>query len=158
MPPYILCMFKTLLQRLSGPATAPLPAADARLALCALLVRIARSDHDYANAEIAQIKRIISTRYDLDAAQTTAILREAEHLEHEAPDTVRFTRAIKDAVPYEDRKSVVTAAWKVVLADGERADEENALMRLISNLLGVNDRDSNHARRRIQATKDQTES
>ena len=100
-------MFKTLLQRLTGPAPTPLPAADARLALCALLVRIARSDHDYAAAEIAQIKQIISTRYGLDAAQTTAILRDAEQLEHEAPDTVRFTRAIKNAVPYEDRKSVV---------------------------------------------------
>ena len=41
-------------------------------------------------------------------------------LESEAPDTVRFTEAIKNAVPYEDRTSVVEAAWQVVLADGVR--------------------------------------
>ena len=36
----------------------------------------------------------------------------------------------------------------VVLADGERADEEDALLRLVANLLGVNDRDSALARQR----------
>lgn len=148
-------MFKNLLQRLSGPAPEPLPAADARLALCALLVRIARSDNDYAQAEITQITRVISTRYEMDTAETAALLRAAEQLESEAPDTVRFTRSIKDAVPYEDRESVVSAAWQVVLADGDRADEEDALMRLIANLLGVNDRDSNTARLRVQSTLDQ---
>ncbi|MCP5037066.1 MAG: TerB family tellurite resistance protein [Rhodobacteraceae bacterium] len=139
-------MFDALLKRLTGPAPTPLPPADARLALTALLVRIARSDGDYADVEIAQITRIVSKRYDLDADTTTSLLWEAEALEEQAPDTVRFTRAIKDAVPYEDRVSVVSAAWAVVLADGERADEENALMRLIANLLGVNDRDSHISR------------
>jgi len=141
-------MFDALLKALTGPAPAPLPPEDARLALTALLVRIARSDGDYAEVEIAQITRIISKRYDLDENATTSLLWEAESLEEQAPDTVRFTRAIKDAVPYEDRVSVVAAAWAVVLADGERADEENALMRLIANLLGVNDRDSHIARRK----------
>jgi uncharacterized tellurite resistance protein B-like protein len=65
---------------------------------------------------------------------------------------VRFTQAIKAAVPYEDRRRVVESAWSVVLADGARADEEDALMRLVANLLGVNDRDSNLARRRAQGT------
>jgi len=59
---------------------------------------------------------------------------------------VRFTRAIKEAVPYEDRLGVIGAAWKVVLADGTRSGEEDALMRLVASLLGVNDRDSNLAR------------
>ncbi len=70
-------------------------------------------------------------------------------LETEAPDTVRFTRAIKDAVPYEDREGVIEALWEVVLADGVRDHEEDALLRLLANLLGVNDRDSNLARQRV---------
>ena len=74
----------------------------------------------------------------------------ANALESEAPDTVRFTRAIKDAVPYEDRRAVVEALWQVVLADGDRADEENALMRLTANLLGVSDCDSALARQKAQ--------
>ena len=70
----------------------------------------------------------------------------AEALEAEAPDTVRFTRAIKEEVPYEERFNVVRALWQVVLADGARDAEEDALMRLLASLLGVNDRDSALAR------------
>lgn len=139
-------MFGDLLRRLTAPDPAPLPDPDARLALTALLVRIARSDGEYAAAEVDQIDRIAARRYGLGPFEATALRRDAETLEAEAPDTVRFTRAIKDAVAYEDRRAVVQAAWSVVLADGARAEEENALMRLISSLLGVSDVDSALAR------------
>ncbi|HBR36515.1 MAG TPA: hypothetical protein DD939_04365, partial [Sulfitobacter pontiacus] len=75
---------------------------------------------------------------------------DAEALEAEAPDTVRFTRAIKDAVPYDDRLAVIKALWEVVLADGSRSDEENALLRLVANLLGVTDTDSAIVRKQIE--------
>lgn len=139
-------MFGDLLRRLTAPDPAPLSDPDARLALTALLVRIARSDGEYAAAEIDQIDRIAARRYGLGPFEATALRREAETLEAEAPDSVRFTRAIKDAVAYEDRRAVVQAAWSVVLADGARAEEENALMRLIASLLGVSDVDSARAR------------
>ncbi|MCR9113843.1 MAG: TerB family tellurite resistance protein, partial [Rhodobacteraceae bacterium] len=73
----------------------------------------------------------------------------AERLEEEAPDTVRFTRAIKEAVIYDDRLGVVEALWQVALADGERDAGEDALIRLAANLLGVNDRDSALARQKV---------
>lgn len=122
---------------------------DARLALAALLVRIARSDGDYAEAEISRIDRVLARRYGLDAAGVTTLRAEAEAVEAEAPDTVRFTRAIKDSVPYDDRLSVIAAMWQIVLADGVRDDDEDALLRTVAPLLGISDRDSNIARRRV---------
>lgn len=71
-------------------------------------------------------------------------------MEAEAPDTVRFTRAIKDAVRYEDRTAVIEALWQVALADGHRDAGEDTLLRLSSNLLGVNDIDSALARQRAE--------
>lgn len=141
-------MFRDFLNRLSQPQPDPLTDEDARLALTALLVRIARSDNDYADTEMARIDRITATRYGLSPFEAAGLRARAEDLESEAPDTVRFTRAIKDAVAYEDRRAVVEAAWSVVLADGERAQEEDALLRLVASLLGVNDRDSALARQK----------
>jgi len=142
-------VFSDLLRRLAAPEPDKLPDPDARLALTALLVRIARSDDDYAAAEISQIDRIVAQRYGLSPDQAKALRQDAGALEAEAPDTVRFTRAIKDAVVYEDRLAVVSSAWSVVLADGARAQEENALMRLIASLLGVSDVDSHRARQQV---------
>ncbi|PWJ18194.1 TerB family tellurite resistance protein [Jannaschia seohaensis] len=143
-------MFADLLRRLTASAPETLAAPDARLALAALMVRVARSDHDYAAAEIARIDRILMRRHGLNAAEAAALRAEAEVLEAEAPDTVRFTKAIKESVSLEDRIAVIEALWSVVLADGTRDEEENGLLRLLANLLGVNDRDSNLARRRVE--------
>ena len=144
-------MFADFLKRLIQPEPAQLPDADARLALTALLVRIAKSDNDYAPAEKVRIDQITAKRYGLDAQAAAALRTDAEELETQAPDTVRFTRAIKDAVPYEARLGVIEALWDVVLADGTRADEENALLRLVANLLGVTDTDSAMARKRVES-------
>lgn len=148
---YITPMFADFLKRLTQPEPDQLPDTDARLALTALLVRIARSDDSYDGSEIARIDRIIATRYGLSPHGATELRGQAETLESQAPDTVRFTRAIKDAVPYVDREGVIEALWEVVLADGVRDHEEDVLLRLVANLLGVNDRDSNLARQRVQA-------
>ncbi|MEM1234476.1 MAG: TerB family tellurite resistance protein [Pseudomonadota bacterium] len=139
-------MFANLLNRLAQPEPDPLDDGDARLALTALLVRVAKSDGVYDADERARILSIAEKRYGLSTQATASLVKDAETLEDEAPDTVRFTRAIKDAVPYEERTGVIKALWSVVLADGVRDDEENALLRLVANLLGVNDRDSALAR------------
>lgn len=144
-------MFADFLKRLVDPAPAQLPDADARLALTALLVRVARSDGHYDGHEKARILTIAQDRYGLDGTGAADLVAQAEVLESEAPDTVRFTRAIKDAVAYEERAAVIEALWAVVLADGARDDAEDALLRLVSNLLGINDRDSALARQRVEA-------
>lgn len=144
-------MFGDFLKRLTAPEPETLPDEDARLALTALLVRIARSDGDYATDEVDRIDRVAAQRYGLSPFEATALRREAEQLEAEAPDTVRFTRAIKGAVEYDDRAAVIEAMWEIVLADGARDEEEDALLRQVASLLGVNDRDSNMARKRVES-------
>ncbi|MDB9707158.1 TerB family tellurite resistance protein [Planktotalea frisia] len=146
-------MFAEFLKRLTQPEPDPLDDGDARLALTALLVRVARSDGEYAKSERHQIETVATTRFALDKQGVHELMQNAETLEHEAPDTVRFTRAIKDAVPYPERLGVIEALWSVVLADGVREQEEDALLRLIANLLGVNDVDSAQARQRVAAAK-----
>lgn len=144
-------MFKDLLQRLLAPAPAPLDDEGARMALTALLVRIARSDQNYSEVEKDRIDRILGTRYGLDTGGALILREQAEAMEAEAPDTVRFTRAIKDAVAYEDRTGVIEALWQVALADGRRDENEDALLRLSASLLGVSDMDSAQARKRAEA-------
>ena len=145
-------MFRDLLNRLLSPTDAPLNDTDARLALCALLVRVARSDQNYSEVEKDRIDRINQSRYGLDMGGAIILREEAEAMEAEAPATVRFTRAIKDAVRYEDRIGVIEALWQVVLADGKRDAGEDSLLRLSASLLGVSDRDSALARQRAEAS------
>ena len=142
-------MFGELFKRLTAPGPAPLTDADARIALGALLVRIARTDGSYDADEIAQIDAVLMSRYGLDKAAAAGLRAQCETAEAEAPDTVRFTRAIKDAVAYEDRVGVIEALWSVVMADGVRDKAEDALLRMVAPMLGVSDQDSHKARQRV---------
>lgn len=147
-------MFADLLRRLTAPSPARPPEPEGRLALAALLVRLARVDGHFAESEVAHIEAALAARYGLSPSEAAALRAEAEALEAEAPDTVRFTRAIKDAVPHEDRESVVEALWAAALADDRRDEEEDGFLRLVANLLGVNDRDSALARQKAQKQRD----
>ncbi|MEO0343140.1 MAG: TerB family tellurite resistance protein [Pseudomonadota bacterium] len=128
------------------PARSDLSTDDARLALAALMVRIARSDGDYAASEEKVIRAALTRRYAISGPQLDAIMDEAETLEGKAPDTVRFTNVLKQHIPYEDRKDLLKSLWAVVLADGTRDADENTLLRLLAQLLGVSDKDSALAR------------
>ncbi len=146
-------MFDDLMKRLLGQAPAPEPQSDYRQALAALLVRCAHVDGDYTPQERQVIASVLQERYQMDAPATHTLLTDGETLEAEAGDTVRLTKAIKDGVPHEDRIAVVEALWAVVLADDSRDAEENAFLRLVVSLIGVNDRDSGLARQRVEARR-----
>jgi len=138
----------TLISRLLFPSPERLPGHDADLALAALLVRVARTDGFYAFQEVERIDRILMARHGFGAFEAAAMRAEAEVLEAEAPDTVRFTRALKEAVGLEDRMSLVVALWEVALADGQRDADEDHEMRLLAGLLGLTDVQSATARQR----------
>lgn len=143
-------MFARLINSLLAPAPGRLPEPDARLALAALLVRVARADEHYAEAERVRIDRVLAGRYGLSPFEAGRLRAEAEVLEAEAPDTVRFTRALKDAVPHEDRLSLMEAMWAVALADAGRDGREDALIRVTADLLGISDRDRALARQNVE--------
>jgi uncharacterized tellurite resistance protein B-like protein len=141
-------MIAHILRQLLAPAPTRLADPDARLALAALLVRIARTDGLYSGEEVERIDRVLMARHGLTAFEAADLRSEAEALEVEAPDTVRFTRALKEAVPVEDRVGLMQAMWSVALADGQRDDHEDRLLRLVASLLGLTDVESAQARRR----------
>ncbi len=139
-------MIADILRALLAPAPPRLPEPDARLALAALLVRVAKTDGLYAAEEVERIEKILMTRHNLGPFEAARLRSEAEDLEAQAPDTIRFTRALKAAVPLEDRAALMQALWSVALADGARDAGEDQMLRLLANLLGLTDVESGLAR------------
>jgi len=144
-------MLDKLLSLFASDTPEPMKDDDARVALAGLLVRIAKSDGSYEVEEISRMDRVLAKRYDLNPVDAAKLRVTGEELEAQAPDTVRFTSTIKQAVPYEDREGVVESLWAIALADGVRSEEENAILRTAAKFLGVNDRDSHLARQRVEA-------
>lgn len=143
-------MFRNLLSRLftDTPDGSSLDGHDAEVAIAALLVRLARADDRYGSAERQRIDQILARRQGLSLAEAVERRAAAEMIEAEAPDTVRFTRTIKDRVGLADRQDIIAAMWEVAYADGSRSPDEESLVRLVAGLMGISDRDSGLARQR----------
>lgn len=144
-------MLSDFIRRLAGADRGPLAPDDARIAVAALLAIAAHADHDYSDAERVQIERVLAARYGLDAAQAAALRAQGEAAEAAATDLYRFTALIKQGIAHEERIGVIEAMWGVVLADGAREMHEEALMRRVTDLLGLDPRDSIEARRRVHS-------
>lgn len=127
---------------------------DARAAIAAVLVMAARADGHYDAAEQAMIDKVHAKRFGLTPDLTRGLREEGEAAEAEAIDLYQFSRAIKQAIPHEERVAVLEEMWGVVLADGVRDAHEDSLMRHMADRLGLADIDSAKARQRVIAAKD----
>ena len=114
-----------------------------------MCVRVAKSDNDYASKEISIIDSELGQHFSLSINEATKLRSEAEKLEQEAPDTVRFTKAIKEKIELDKRRAVLEILWKITLADGKREAEEDSLMRLVSGLVGLTDIETAKARQTV---------
>ncbi len=119
-----------------------------QLAAAALMVEAALMNDVFDAAERDTIRGLLMDRFDLAAEEADELLGLAEARIAESNELYGFTRTIKDAYSNEERIALLEMLWQVVYADGELHDYEANLMRRITGLLHVTDRDSGAARKR----------
>lgn len=146
-------MLKSLIMKLSANTDADIQTEEdaARVAIAAILIEAAMADGVFAAEEQEQIERILAERFGLSEAEATTLRTRGQAAQAVAMDIVRFTRVVKDAVPFEERVGVIEAVWRVIYADGDRDHYESALVRKLCGLLYVPDREAGLARQRILA-------
>lgn len=131
-------MFNALIARLKGQAPGkPLPALDVRLAVAALLVRLAKADEHYAFEEIARIDTLLARAHGLNQVEAARLRADAERIEAAAPETELFVAEVKAHTPYADRAVLYDALWEVGLADRTLRPEEKAMLAELAAALGI---------------------
>ncbi|MBO9479233.1 TerB family tellurite resistance protein [Shimia sp. R11_0] len=132
-----------LLARLRGTAnTEPLPEPDEKLALGALLVRVAKSDNSYHALEIGEIDRILSETFGLNPIEAAKLRATCEKLESAAPGTPDFALLIRETVDYPHRLEVAHKLFQVIEADGKHLPVEDESLHEIEAMLGIKPEDS----------------
>ena len=107
---------------------------------CSLLVHAAKMDENYTEKEKLIILKSLSEIYKKKEDELKKILKEAEKKESEANQILEFTREIKNS-DIDFRKKIIKIIWKIIYSD-EKADMYEAnLMRRLSSLLYISDRE-----------------
>ena len=132
-------MFERILARLRAPAAdfTAMPEADARHALGALLVRVAKADGAYLFQEIEEIDHLLADIYGLNAVQAARMRAECEKLEHAMPDTSKLAHILSCDVTSAERDTLVRALWQVADSDGQRHDTEQEVVAIATETFGM---------------------
>lgn len=132
-------MLENLFAFISNPGgyKTPLPEADARHVMGALLVRAANADNAYLFEEIKLIDQVLAQRHGLDPVAAAKMRAACEKLESEMPDTVEMTSILRDAITPDEKEATLRALWAVVYADGVKHSEEGLLLQQIEEVLGI---------------------
>jgi uncharacterized tellurite resistance protein B-like protein len=124
-----------------------------RLAAAALLVEMARVDEGADESERRRIAQLLAQRFSLSSSAAEALVEEAEEEADRSSQLFAYTREIKDAFDYDERVELMELLWEIAYADNRLHHLEANLMRRITGLLHVEDRDSGEARKRVLARR-----
>lgn len=119
-----------------------MPEADARHAMGALLVRVAKADGVYLFQEIGEIDHMLGSLYDLNPLDAAKMRAECEKLEAAMPDTEDLAQVLTETISVEDRAHVVHALWMVAEADGQRHEKEEQVVRIARQTFGLTEKEA----------------
>ena len=120
--------------------------------ICSLLVHGARMDDNYTEKERQIILKTLSTISTESEDKLKLILLDAEKKESESNQILEFTKEIKK---YEKnfRLKIIEVLWKIIYSDGISDMYESNLMRRISKLLYISDRECGDVKQSVVRNK-----
>jgi len=112
-----------------------------KIAVVALLISTAKYDGSFDDSEKLEIQKLIENYFSLSSQDTDDLLKAAEEIENQANDLQQFTRSLNEVLNEEEKLVIMELVWKIVMADGIIDSYEENLVRRLSGLLYLQDKD-----------------
>ena len=115
--------------------------SDKMVLICGLLVHAAKMDENYSEKEKEIILQALKEIYKKKDDELKLILLEAEKKENESNQILEFTKEIKN---YDKnfRLKIIKILWHIIYSDGVSDIYESNLMRRLSALLYITDKEN----------------
>jgi uncharacterized tellurite resistance protein B-like protein len=105
------------------------------LAVCILLLEVARADDEFSPEEHDHILSTLRVRFSLSASEAEELMEIAVEKREESLDLWRFTNRVNEALGREDKLKVLEEVWRVIYADGTLDAHEDYLVHKLGRLL-----------------------
>ena len=142
-------MFKSFFKKkASNELKKPSPIDDNVFTIVCVLVEAALIDNNFGDEEKNIIIKLLQKQYKIENIEDiNGILDKAVKACNEASDLIAYTKKIKQNWDIEKRIEVIEMLWKVCLVDGVLDSYEDMLIRRISGLIYVDDKNRNLAKK-----------
>ena len=142
-------MFKSLFKNKNNDELKKSPPLDSDLlTIACVLVEAALVDNNFGKEEKNIIIKILQKQYNIkNIKDINNILDTAIDACKKSSDLITYTKKIKQNWPIEKRIEVIEMLWKVCLVDGLLEPYEDMLIRRVSGLIYVDDKNRNLAKK-----------
>jgi uncharacterized tellurite resistance protein B-like protein len=120
-----------------------------KIAVVALLISTAKYDGNFDESERLEIHNLIKNYFSLSSESTDDLFKAAEKIENEANDLQQFTRSLNKLLNEEEKLKIIEMIWKIVMADGIIDNYEENLVRRLSGLLYLQDKDIGNIKNKL---------
>jgi len=110
---------------------------DNKIATSVLFLELAYADFTVTEEEEKNIYANLQKFFNLPANEVETIINIAREKRKNRNDIWVFTNQIKSSYSRERKIKIIELLWQLVYSDGQMDKYEEALMRKISNLLGL---------------------
>ncbi|PCI34376.1 MAG: hypothetical protein COB54_00870 [Alphaproteobacteria bacterium] len=146
----------SILKRLSNmlkesPVEAPQKVENEKLAAAVLMVEVAAHDGEISRVEREHILHLLENKLGLSEAEALELFVEAIATQNDANHILSFTRKIKDHFDEAGRQHILELMWEVVFADGKEDLYESNLLRRVTGLLYISDKQSGQIKKKVKA-------
>ncbi len=117
--------------------SADVDAARLQHATVALLVEIARADHERLAVEHDAMLALVRSNFGLSAVEAERILHRAETAVENSVSLYEFTRILHAELEYSEKESIIEMLWRIALADNVLDKYEDYMIGKIADLLYV---------------------
>jgi len=123
-------------------------------AVVVLLLRAANIDGKKDEQEIEAIKRLIIQQFNYDQEKADMLITSASEKEESSADLFEWSKIINDHYDLESKKIVFSMMCEIICADGLIDPFESNLIRRLSGLLYISDKDAGAIKKKVMNNKD----
>ena len=123
---------------------------DLKVAVCAVLLEVARADQDFDPVERRTIVTLLRRQFDISEAEVEELIAATEAERSGMPDLWPFTNALRRVFTPDEKLDLLVMVWQVVFADEVLDAHEDLLVRKLTTMLSVNHSVVMEAKRRAR--------
>ena len=123
-------------------------------AVAVLLLRAANIDGKKDEKEIEAIKKLIIKQFNYDEEKADTLITSASEKEESSADLFEWSKIINDNYDLDNKKIVFSMMCEIICADGLIDPFESNLIRRLSGLLYISDKDAGAIKKKVMKIKD----
>jgi len=122
-----------------------------QIAISTLMIQTAVYDGTFDEQEKSKILELIKKYFNFNEDQKLTLFKIAMKVNDDSNDMQQFTSVLNHNLSEEEKLNIIEMLWKIIISDGHIDDYENALIRKISGLLYISDRDVGQIKKKLIA-------